>query len=680
MSQPPPPPPHGENPKTTAGGSAGLPRGKYDVFIIPEHSAGAGFLYLPSLKSNSNSFIAGVAFTLLTIGLAWVGSPIILQLYKSAQGIGIMGNVAWLGAAMLAPQPPPSPTPPVREKPTPRPQPPPSPTPPREKPKPPPTPPPPSPPPQPSPTKADNVKGAWERAREETRKKEEERKAKEAEIKRKEDAARRLRELREREAKEREKREKEKQDRELKDRLKKEQEAKEKERLEKELREKVEKELREKVEKEAREREAREREIREARERQEKLKREEELRTLAEERAKLDAERKAAREKEAKEAAERKEREQRLAKLRKDREEQAKQQNERKGTAYAYSSVGEKTSMWPNGMPPSVAPSVAPSEAYSMPSTPKPASPIPPPSPTKPAPSPTKPSSPTPKPAQSSTGTADEYSYRPYDTPKKPTARKKSVSDFSESSWAPSQSTSRTSPPPTLRDPYTTNDPQKIVIKAVYAYLSEYSKTPAMQLISGVGTVTDGLILRVTSAGMFVDDDVRGVAQREWDVKAWTVKQIEVWCPQHACSSNPSSTPGSIPTNHPFFKTMPTRPTRAAERGATKLLLGEEALQYLDDFSRVCKETCRRGLASSASAASSNYDKTGAPTSKGLHLIRASIRDQEGKRYLFVIDETEGWKIPIGLTALRGSSQVRALGVAGFSSLESKTILDTLGW
>jgi hypothetical protein len=517
------------------------------------------------------------------------------------------------------------------------------------------------------------------RRREEERKaKEAEAKKKEEEAKKKEETARRIRELREREARERERREKEARERELKEKLRQEQEAREKERLERELREKIERELREKVEREAREREARERE---AREREAKLR--EEARKREEERAKAERERLAARERERKEREERAARlrkeqeearlrkEQEEARLRKEQEEKEKEEkeekarNERKGTAYAYSSVGEKTSMWPNGKPPSVAPSQAAS-------TPPPSRPAPsqaPPSPTKPAPSPTKPApSPTKSTASASasaTGTEDTYSYRPYDTPKKSTARKKSVSDFSESSWAPSHSTARTTPPPSTRGPYTTNDPQKIVIKAVYGYLNQFSKTPASQLISGVGPVTDGLILRITSAGLFVDDDVRGVAQREWDIKAWTLKLVEFWCPVHAVTAQASNTPGSVPVNHPFFKTMPQSARRGAERGATKTMLGEEAVAYIDEFGRTCSGACRKA-------------GTGKPD--GLHLLRATIRDQEGKRYLFVVGEEEAWKIAGGLAALRGSSQVRALGVAGFSSLESKTLLDTLGW
>jgi len=483
--------------------------------------------------------------------------------------------------------------------------------------------------------------------------------------------------LREREAREREARDREAREREAKEKERKEREARERERLEKELREKVEKELREKVEREAREREAREREARAK----------EEARKKEEERIRAEKERQAAREREAKEAKERRERLERLRKEQEERERKKKEEedkeNTRKGTAYAYSSVGEKTSMWPNGRPPAPPSQAAstpppPKPATPKPATPKPATPKPAtPKPASPAPSPTKPA-----PPQSSTGTEDTYSYRPYDKPKKPAARKKSVSDFSESSWAPSASTAPTSPPQSMRGPYTTTDPNKIVIKAVYGFLNQFSKTPASQLISGVGTVTDGLILRITSAGLFVDDDVRGVAQREWDVKAWTLKLVEVWCPEHALASAASNTPSSVPSNHPFFKTMPATQRRTADRGATKTFTGEEAASYLEQFGRSCGGACRVGLSNSGSTVSggSNNDKTGEWKGKGLHLFRATIRDQEGKRYLFVIGEEEGWKVAKGLQNLRNGSQVRALGVSGMSSIDARNTLETLGW
>ena len=65
-------------------------------------------------------------------------------------------------------------------------------------------------------------------------------------------------------------------------------------------------------------------------------------------------------------------------------------------------------------------------------------------------------------------------------------------------------------------------------------------RTPTQQLVPGSKQVTDGLILRITTEGLFIDDDKRGVPQREWDVKAWTMKLAEVWCPRVPCASRHS--------------------------------------------------------------------------------------------------------------------------------------------
>lgn len=135
------------------------------------------------------------------------------------------------------------------------------------------------------------------------------------------------------------------------------------------------------------------------------------------------------------------------------------------------------------------------------------------------------------QPPRADTATDDDaYSYRPYDQPKGAahTYKTSASSIYSESSYAPSQSTSRTTPPPSHRGPYRNKDPDKIIIKAVYAFNNIYMKSPVAKLVSGMGSVTDGLILRITTEGLFIDDDVRGVPQREWDVKAWTLKLVEV--------------------------------------------------------------------------------------------------------------------------------------------------------
>ncbi|POR37502.1 Uncharacterized protein TPAR_02286 [Tolypocladium paradoxum] len=662
MSAPPPPPPHGEVPK-----SSGLPPGKYDIFVIPEHSAGSGFLYLPSLQPNVNSFAAGFASALILVALFQSMAPAFRVWWEGFQGLGNMGITllifgvgfgAWAlgrtqkeapapghgastssggrgqgggfgGASTSGPPPNASGPPPPPHGNAPPPPPPPgggAPPPPQpEKPK-------ASwqrPPPQPGTTRPETPKGSWEKAREETRRKEEERKAKEAEQKRREEAAKRLAELRAKEARERQQREREKEHKE-----KEAKEQKERDLAEKRNKDAAEKQEREKREREAKEREARERE---AKERETK-------------------------EREAKER-ETKEREA------KQREEQKKKEataTNRVGSSYAYSGVGEKTSMWPNGRP-----AVPPSEAGSASkNTAKPDRQPPPPT------------------ARTCVSTdEDGFSFRPYDKPRKP-RRRPSVASIgdSESSWAPSHTTARTSPPPSVRGPYSTKDPDKIVIQAVYLFMNQFAKTPASQLVSGVGSVTDGLILRITTEGLFIDDDVRGVPQREWDVKAWTLKLVEVWCPPHclnsaaaASASNPAAGAKSPP--HLLYKMATAR--RNADRDAAKTLTGDDADVYLTDMLRACKDCCRLGLCDRTfknTNIQSPSGQTGEWRAKGLHVLRATIRDQESKRYMFVLDETEGWKVAVGLQRLRRGTQVRQLGVSGMTPSEARGTLEMLGW
>jgi hypothetical protein len=64
----------------------------------------------------------------------------------------------------------------------------------------------------------------------------------------------------------------------------------------------------------------------------------------------------------------------------------------------------------------------------------------------------------------------------------------------------------------------------------------------------------------------------------------------------------------------------------------------------------------------------------------GNHILRASLRDQEGKKYVFIIPQSEGWKVAVGLQRLRRGSQVRALGVAGMPQNEARALLENLGY
>ncbi|KAK2680026.1 hypothetical protein RAB80_005207 [Fusarium oxysporum f. sp. vasinfectum] len=574
---PPPPPPHGGVPK-----GSGLPPGKYDIFVIPEHSSGGGFLYLPSMQPNVNSFAAGFASALILVVLGQTLAPAFRTWWEGFHGLGNMamamlvvgvGFGAWaLGRFQNQDKGFPGsgggfsgPGNSGRdsqggwtEK-----------------------------------SEREKQKGSWEKAREEMRKKEEERKIREAEQKRREEAAKRLAELRAKDAKERQEREKERQ--------RKEQEARDKkERLEAEQRAK---ELAIKLEEERKERERLEKEAKEA---------------------------------------------------------------HRQRMSYAYSGVGEKISMWPNGRPPA-----APKSTTSSASKPPPSAAS---SQRKPGPAPSA--------AKSNvSGVSTENSYRPYDKPKQQPKRRGSVSSLgSESSWAASQTTGRTTPPPSTRaGPYSTKDPDKIVISGVYLFMNQFSKTPASQLISGVGTVTDGLILRVTTEGLFIDDDVRNVPQREWDVKTWTLKQVEVWCPPHCLKSPAASSPAPGTKPNPLLYKMAS--SRARDRGATQPLVGEEADVYLTEMLRACKTCCRLGLCNRTfrdTNITSSTGQTGEWKSKGLHLLRATNR--EGKRYLFVIDESESWKVSTGLQRLRKSPLAQQLAVSGMAASDARGTLEMLGW
>jgi hypothetical protein len=481
----------------------------------------------------------------------------------------------------------------------------------------------------------------WEKAREETRRKEEERRKREEE-KRRQDEERRRKDEEDRRAKE----------------------AAERERWERARTREREAREREAREKEAKEREAREKEAREKREREEKERQDRER----VEREKLEKE-KQERERRDKERGEREQQE----KARKERENEEKAKKDRISTTYAVT-VGEKTNPYSRTTVPVTpafkAPDTPPSStsARKMNGT----SPIKvPPSPTRPPPSPTKRNEASTK---SYLGPDDDmHSFRPYDRPKQHFRKESPHSSvYSESSYAPSQSTARTSPPPSQRGSYSTKDPDKIVIKAVYSFNNAFVKLPTAQLISGVGSVTDGLVLKITTEGLFIDDDVRGVPQREWDIKAWTMKTVELWCPQFLASGASSGSPA--PAGH---HRNPVRRLFSDGKGTPPS--SEETDLLLESLLRLCKNNCstpdsRGAKGRDLNSVSQNGDF------KGLHVLRASIRDQEGKKYVFVLEEEEGWKVAVGLQRLRRGTQVRAMGVRGIGKEETRALLENLGW
>jgi hypothetical protein len=70
--------------------------------------------------------------------------------------------------------------------------------------------------------------------------------------------------------------------------------------------------------------------------------------------------------------------------------------------------------------------------------------------------------------------------------------------------------------------------------------------------------------------------------------------------------------------------------------------------------------------------------QTGVQTSKHLHILRASVRDTDGKKYVFLIDESESWKLALGLQKLRKGSQVRSLQNSQMAPNEVMRVLNAV--
>ncbi|WEW55277.1 hypothetical protein PRK78_000706 [Emydomyces testavorans] len=682
---PPPPPPHGSNPRTTADGEAedgryrkasDLPDGPYDIFIIPPHSSGSGFLYLPSLQCHRNSFLAGVAATLLGVALYVNVLPVLknwVATVVQSGGMGVfmlvigVGVVCWtVGRTQTengsspgsrnrdrpgspnggrGPRGPPPGSPPSGG---PRPAGGPSPSagghqyqnfggqypgagfggpPPNAGPQYPGGQYPGSqfpgghqyypgantapPPPQSRPEPEPEPEPKPEPKSDTMPEPKPEPKEEAPPSSQPSNAGANP----------------------TKDKQKTDWErAREEMRRKEEIRRKMEEFRKKRADEEKKKQEEQERVAREEQQKREKETREKEYREWKEKRAKERAEKEAAEKEAAEKAAKEKARQEAAARFAAVREAAAARR------ATAEKDAAEKATKSP--------PSAQPPRAE-------------------------------PKPPFSSGRAAaedDAYSFRPYDRPRSGAQKQSSASSvFSEATYT-SQTTARTTPPPSRRGPYSTKDPDKVIIHGVYSFNNAFMRTPIAQLVSGRGVVTDGLILRITTEGMFVDDDVRGVAQREWDIKAWTMKLVEVWCP--LLGANPPPTTRQQPPK--------LNPFRFGTSHASKIPSSEDSDAHLAGLLKTCKHQCRLEASGGGTHGQSidrkHVNEQTVEVPGGLHVVRASLRDQEGKRYVFVVPETEAWKVAVGLQRLRKGSQVRALGICGLPLNEAHAIISNLGY
>jgi len=66
------------------------------------------------------------------------------------------------------------------------------------------------------------------------------------------------------------------------------------------------------------------------------------------------------------------------------------------------------------------------------------------------------------------------------------------------------------------------------MIHGAYKFNDSFPNGPTASVKPGDASITDGLIMRLTTEGVFLDDDRRGEALRQWDIKAWTLTAVEV--------------------------------------------------------------------------------------------------------------------------------------------------------
>jgi len=65
---------------------------------------------------------------------------------------------------------------------------------------------------------------------------------------------------------------------------------------------------------------------------------------------------------------------------------------------------------------------------------------------------------------------------------------------------------------------------------------------------------------------------------------------------------------------------------------------------------------------------------------ENLYVFRATLRDTDSKRYVFVLPTEQAWKLDQALERLRKGSQVRSMGMNAIKDAETKNLLAGLGW
>ncbi|KAF8458307.1 hypothetical protein BGX38DRAFT_1256543 [Terfezia claveryi] len=190
---------------------------------------------------------------------------------------------------------------------------------------------------------------------------------------------------------------------------------------------------------------------------------------------------------------------------------------------------------------------------------------------------------------------------------------------------------------PSGRKIYISLHPDKASLRAVAAF---HKAVAIAKLRPNYAGLSEGLILRISHDGLFIDDDVRGVHQKEWDIKVPMLKSIEIYCP------NFTSTP-SPPLDR---KKSRLRRTNSRDSILTSASNNEEDLSevFLDELICSCLSMCQ------CVGPQPKQQNLTAPAQKKpliTHVLRAELRN--GRKFVYLIEGDEGWKLGVGMQRIR---------------------------
>ena len=62
-----------------------------------------------------------------------------------------------------------------------------------------------------------------------------------------------------------------------------------------------------------------------------------------------------------------------------------------------------------------------------------------------------------------------------------------------------------------------------------------------------------------------------------------------------------------------------------------------------------------------------------------MHIIRASVRDAENTKFVYLVPDSEEWKVPLALKRLKSGSQAKSLPLSSLSTSEANKIINLIG-